>query len=84
MEPIRLTAMMSAQMLPKALVDFATLAAIGAPIMAVILEITAKARKRSLRQTGSAGHSTNLGPLPALYYLPRKRSRLLLPPNAMA
>jgi len=46
MEPIRITAMMSAQMLPKALVDFATLAAIGAPIMAVILEITAKARKK--------------------------------------
>ncbi|WP_421902788.1 hypothetical protein [Maridesulfovibrio sp.] len=46
MEPLRLTAMMSAQMLPKALVDFATLAAIGAPIMAVILEITAKARKK--------------------------------------
>lgn len=38
--------MMSAQLLPKALVDFATLAAIGAPIMAVILEITAKARKK--------------------------------------
>ena len=46
MEPIRLTAMMNAQMLPKALMDFATLAAIGAPIMAVILEITAKARKK--------------------------------------
>ncbi|HAS89972.1 MAG TPA: hypothetical protein DCS48_11810 [Desulfovibrio sp.] len=46
MEPIRLTAMISAQMLPKALIDFATLAAIGAPIMAVILEITAKARKK--------------------------------------
>ncbi|NDV25493.1 hypothetical protein [Desulfovibrio sp. JC010] len=46
MEPIRLTAMMSAQMLPKAIMDFATLAAIGGPIMAVILEITAKARKK--------------------------------------
>ncbi|WP_320005795.1 hypothetical protein [Maridesulfovibrio sp.] len=46
MEPIRLTAMMSTQMLPKALVDFATLAAIGAPVMAVILEVTAKARKK--------------------------------------
>lgn len=46
MEPIRLTAIMSAQMLPKALVDFATLAAIGAPVMAVILEITAKVRKK--------------------------------------
>jgi len=46
METIQLTAMVSAQMLPKALIDFATLTAIGAPIMAVILEITAKARKK--------------------------------------
>lgn len=46
MEPIRLTAQFTAQMLPKAIVDFTTLAAIGTPILAVILEITAKARKK--------------------------------------
>ncbi|CCO24069.1 hypothetical protein [Maridesulfovibrio hydrothermalis] len=46
MEPIRLAAQLTTQMLPKAFIDFATLAAIGAPILAVILEITAKARKK--------------------------------------
>lgn len=46
MEPIRLAGLLTVQMLPKAVVDFTTLAAIGAPILAVILEITAKARKK--------------------------------------
>lgn len=46
MEPIRLAGLLTAQTLPKAGVDFTTLAAVGAPVVAVILEITAKARKK--------------------------------------
>ncbi|MBI9112955.1 hypothetical protein [Maridesulfovibrio ferrireducens] len=42
MEPLRLTS----QLLPKALGDFIALSAIGAPILAVILEITAKAKNK--------------------------------------
>ncbi|WP_320170587.1 hypothetical protein [Maridesulfovibrio sp.] len=46
MDPIRLAGLLTVQMLPKSAVDFTTLAAIGAPVIAVILEITAKARKK--------------------------------------
>lgn len=41
-EPLRLTS----HLLPKAIGDFITLSAIGAPILAVILEITAKTRNK--------------------------------------
>ncbi|WP_027720213.1 hypothetical protein [Maridesulfovibrio zosterae] len=46
MEPMRLAVQYTGQMLPKAIVDFTTLAAIGSPILALILEITAKTRKK--------------------------------------
>lgn len=46
MEPIRIAGQLTVQMMPKAVADFTTLAAIGAPILAVILEITAKVRKK--------------------------------------
>ncbi len=42
MEPLRLTS----HLLPKAVGDFIALSAIGAPILAVILEITAKAKNK--------------------------------------